>query len=226
MNYNPSLSRIKIKVAITDDHVLFARSLSSMINTFPDFEVIIEAFNGQDLLHRLEKATEHPDILMLDINMPVMDGRKAAQQVAAKYPAIKIVALTMLEDDNDIIRMIKAGCCSYLLKGIYPEELEKALKEIYYKGTYYADAYNINNRRLIAVENEQRGIDLNPNELRFLQLACSENSYREIGIQMNYSLRTIDGFREKVFAKLNVNSRLRMILEGIRLGLIDSSEMV
>lgn len=225
MNYLNTSFPIRIKIAIADDHILFAKSLSSLINTFPDHEVIIEAFNGEDLLCKLEKAIEQPDILILDMNMPVMGGVETAKCITEKYPMIKVIALTMQDDDSDIIKMIRAGCCSYLLKGIYPEELKKALQEVYQTGMYNADAYNVNHRRLRAVEKELKEIKLTENELRFLRLACSENSYREIGAQMNYSYRTVDGFRAKIFEKFKVNTRMGMILEGMRLGFIDIAEV-
>lgn len=207
---------MKINIGITDDHQLFVKSLSLLINSLKSFDVVIEALNGQELIKALDAATIQPDILLLDVNMPVMDGAAAAQSITQKYPLIKLVALSMKEDDTTIINMIKAGCCAYLLKDIHPDELEMALLEIHTKGYYNADASNINYRRLIRLANQQETIVINDRERKFLQLACTDMTYKQIASDMNLAERTIDGYREVLFQKFNVQSRVGMALEAIR----------
>src|SRR4249919_1742685 len=143
------LQKMNITLGIADDHQLFLKSLSLLISSLEDFTIIIEAMNGKDLIEKLEIKKKEPDIILLDVNMPVMDGRQTAEYLSTKYPAIKLVALSMKDDDATIISMIKAGCCAYLLKDIHPEDLNKALHEIHKKGYYNSDASNINYRRLL-----------------------------------------------------------------------------
>jgi DNA-binding NarL/FixJ family response regulator len=145
---------MNLTIGIADDHQLFLKSLSALLTDFPGIEVILEALDGEDLLRRLGAAPVKPDILLIDVNMPVLDGAKAAERINREYPAIKLVALSMKEDDTSVIRMLKAGCCAYLLKDIHPDELEKALREIHVKGYYNADSFNVNYRRLITKANE------------------------------------------------------------------------
>jgi DNA-binding NarL/FixJ family response regulator len=210
---------MKIKIGIADDHQLFLKSLSILINSFPSFEIVLDALNGESLLKKLEAVKDHPDILLLDVNMPIMDGAKTAAAISAKYPAIKLVALSMKDDDTSVINIIKSGCCAYLLKDIHPNELEKALNEIHIKGYYNADVSNINYRRLIRKTNEEP-IFFSEKERTFLKLACSDKTYKQISSEMNLAERTIDGYRESLFEKLNVQSRVGMVLEALRRDLV------
>ncbi len=211
---------MKITLGIADDHQLFLKSLSLLISSLEDFTILIEAMNGKDLIEKIDAKKIEPDIILLDVNMPVMDGRQTAELLTKKYPAIKLVALSMKDDDATIISMIKAGCCSYLLKDIHPEELNKALHEIYKKGYYNSDAANINYRRLLQHQEKQNELQLTDKEKHFLQLACSDATYKQIASAMNVSERTVDGYRENLFKKLNVQSRTGMALEAIRRSLV------
>lgn len=209
---------MKVAIGIIDDHLLFLKSLSLMLKSFGNYEVVIEAQNGKDLQEKMAHKTKLPSILLIDVNMPVMNGLETAKWLTAHYPEIKLVALSMNDADKIIIDMIKAGCCAYLLKETHPDELEKALHEIYTMGVYNADASNINFRRLLATEKET--ILISEREKAFLQLACSDRTYKEIAILMGLSERTIDGYRESLFGKLNVQSRVGLALEAIRKGLV------
>jgi len=207
---------MKINIGITDDHQLFLKSLGILIGTFPGCEVVTESLHGEELLRKLALLTTQPDILLVDVNMPVMDGPRTVEKVLKVYPAIKIAALSMKDDDVSVIRMLKAGCCAYLLKDIHPTELEKALEEIYKKGYYNADVSNINYRRLILKAGDTDTPKLTDREKEFLRMACSELTYKQIAAEMFLSERTIDGYRESIFSKLNVKSRVGMALEALR----------
>jgi len=211
---------MKINIAIADDHQLFLKSLSILIESFPSFNIVMDAMNGQILLNKLATIEPKPDILLMDVNMPVMDGARAAGIISEKYPTIKMVALSMKDDDTSIINMIRAGCCAYLLKDIHPDELERALLEIDRTGCYNADVSNINYRRLLRKSQEDEKLNISEKELVFLKLACSDLTYRQIADQMHLAERTIDGYREHLFEKLNVQSRVGMVLEGLRRNLV------
>jgi DNA-binding NarL/FixJ family response regulator len=211
---------MNITLGIADDHQLFLKSLSLLINSLEDFTILVEAMNGKDLIEKLEQKKVEPDIILLDVNMPVMDGRQTAEYISEKYPAIKLVALSMKDDDATIISMIKAGCCAYLLKDIHPEELNKALHEIYKKGFYNSDAANINYRRLLQHQEKEKELQLTDKEKEFLKHACSDATYKQIAATMHISERTVDGYRENIFRKLNVQSRTGMALEAIRRNIV------
>lgn len=211
---------MKINIGVTDDQRLFLKSLSTLINTFPLCNVVLDASNGEDILRKMGAAPVLPDILLLDVNMPVMDGVQAARAIAQKYPEVKLVALSMKDDDPTIITMIKAGCCAYLLKDIHPDELEKALLEIHTKGYYNADAVNVNSRRLILHARQEETQALSDREQAFLQLACSDLTYKEIAAELHLSERTVDGYRDSIFDKFKVQSRVGMVLEGLRKNII------
>ena len=209
---------MKISIGIIDDHKLFLMSLVLMLDTFKKYEVIIQASNGQDLKDKMRLSLHHPEIMLIDVNMPVMDGLETTAWLSQNYPEIKLVALSMTDTDSTVIEMIKAGCCAYLLKDTHPNELEKALNEIYLRGQYNADVSNINFRRLL---NHKPNVPLlNEKEKVFLKLACSDLTYKQIASLMFLSERTIDGYREKLFEKLNVQSRVGMVLEAIRKNIV------
>jgi DNA-binding NarL/FixJ family response regulator len=205
---------MKIKVGLVDDHQLFLKSLSLMLETLQNFEVTVEALNGQDLQVKLVTVKEPPDVILIDVNMPVMDGIATAAWLQEKYPSIKLVALSMNDKDHSIIKMFKAGCCAYLLKDVHPVVLEKALQEVYTKGYYNADSVQFSPVRLFNKAESQ--VTLTPKEHAFLKLACSELTYKQIAAQMNLSERTIDGYRETLFHKFGVQSRVGLCLEALR----------
>lgn len=212
---------MKISIGIADDHQLFLKSLSILLESFPCFHIVVDAVNGEMLLKKLKVLKELPDVLLLDVNMPVMDGPKTAQAISDAYPQIRLVALSMKDDDASVIKMIKAGCCAYLLKEIHPDELERALLEVHKTGYYNADVSNIRYRKLILHQQEEEKLQLSQRELHFLNLACSDLTYRQIAEQMHLAERTIDGYRESLFQKLNVQSRVGMVLEALRRGLVE-----
>lgn len=211
---------MKTKIGLVDDHQLFLKSLSLMLESFNVYEVILEASNGKDLQEKIKHKKELPEIMLIDVNMPVMNGIETVKWLTDNYPQIKPVALSMNADDDAIISMFRAGCCGYLLKDTHPNELEKALDEINKKGYYNADAGNINFRRILMKADEKEGPLLSPKEAIFLQYACSELTYKQIASEMNLSERTIDGYREALFKKFNVQSRVGLCLEAIRKELV------
>lgn len=209
-----------IKIGIVDDHQLFLKSLAMLIESIPGCEIVVEALNGKDLGEKLEQKKVIPDILLVDVNMPVMDGPATVVYMQRHYAGVKLVALSMKDDDHTILTMLRAGCCAYLLKDIHPNELEKAILEIDKKGYYNADAGNINFRRLLLHAQKEESLTLTEREKKFLQLACSDLTYKQIAQEMIVSERTVDGYRESLFQKLNVQSRVGMALEAIRRSLV------
>ena len=212
---------MKIKVGLVDDHELFLRSVALMLSSFKNYNVVLEALNGVDLQEKIVKIKSLPEIILIDVNMPKMDGFETAAWLHSKYPDIKLVALSMNDSDKNIIGMLKAGCCAYLLKDTHPDELEKALSEVYSKGYYNGDASNINFRRLLMSEKDTEDLDLSEKHIHFLKLAATDMTYGQIASELKVSEHTVEGYREKLFKKLNVQSRVGLVMEGLRKGIIE-----
>ncbi len=215
----------KHTVAIADDHRLIAESLSYLINDGPEFQVTLLANNGKLLLEELEKSSRLPDICILDINMPVMNGVDTAREISSLYPGIKLLALSMNDDEGSVIQMIRAGCRGYLLKDCTQAELHRALSEIFSKGFYYSDF--VTGKLVHTIHRDEKPaettIRLTEREMEFIRLAASEMTYKEIAITMKLSERTIDGYREALFEKLQVRSRVGLVLYSIRAGWVQAN---
>lgn len=211
---------MSIRIGLADDHQLFLKSLGLLVSTIPGYEVVLEALNGQECLTKIRQLSSPPDILLIDLNMPVLDGQHTARAIANEFPSVKIAALSMKSDDRSIINMLKAGCCAYLMKEIHPSELERALDQMYRVGYYNADAANINYRRLLLYQQEEELLSITAKEKTFLQLAGSDLTYKQIAVEMDLAERTIDGYRETLFKKLNVQSRVGLVLEALRRNII------
>jgi DNA-binding NarL/FixJ family response regulator len=211
-------------IAIVDDHTLFRKGLSALIDLFPDYKVLFQASNGKDFIKKL-KPPHIPDILLLDIAMPEMDGFATALWVKANYPEMKILALSTMETESAIIKMIKCGAKGYILKDVEPEELKKAFDDILNLGFFYND---IISRKIIRSVNElsqaespiSTFVNLTDRELTFLKLACSEKTYSQIATEMFVSERTVDGYRDALFKKLNVTSRVGLAIYAIKNGIV------
>jgi len=209
-----------INIGIADDHQLFVKSLSLLIESIDGCHVIVEAMGGKEMIEKLNRMSELPDILLIDVNMPLMDGAQLVKHLNEHFGSIKLVALSMKSDDQTVLKMLRAGCCAYLLKDIHPNELERAIFEIGQKGYYNADVCNINFRRLLVRSQQEERDQFSGRELKFLQLACSDLTYKQIAAEMIVSERTVDGYRESLFQKLKVQSRVGMVLEAMRLNLV------
>jgi len=216
-------------IAIVDDHQLFRAGLSELINSCSDFTVVFEAENGADFIQKLS-ATNPPEIVLLDIKMKEMDGFQTAEWLKKFHPQVNVLALSMYEDETTIIRMLKAGARGYLQKDIRKEELLNALYSIRNKGYYYSDLVTGKLIHLINADEPNKKTDrigehvtLSGRELEFLKLVCSERTYKEVAGEMNLSVHTVEGYRESLFEKLGVKSRVGLAMYAIkhRLFLID-----
>lgn len=215
----------KIKVALVDDHVLLRNGLANLISSFEKYEVLFEANNGKDFLARL-RATDLPDIVLLDINMPEMDGYDTSLWLKKNHPQIKVLALSMYDNEASIIRMLKNGAKGYILKDIDPLEFKGALDSLVRKGFYYSDLvtgkliHAVNNFE--ELENGGKTVShLNERELEFLKLACTEMTYKEIADKMYVSPRTVDGYRDSLFEKLNCKTRVGLVMFAIKNGIVN-----
>lgn len=205
-----------IKIALVDDHVILRKSLSVLIGMLQDFNVMMEAGNGKEFIDQLNKDNI-PDIVLMDITMPVMDGVETTKWIKQNHPNIKVVALSMIKNDLIIIRMLKNGARGYILKDCEPEELRYALREVYEKGYFYNEL--VTPRMKVKEVDKEEPVQksmINEGELSFLRWACTEKTYKEIADEMGVSARTVDGYRDALFQKLNVTTRVGLAIYAIR----------
>lgn len=202
-------------VVIVDDQLLFANVLEKLINTFENFHVLYHVKNGEEFLEKLKDKKNIPDIALVDINMPVMNGIETMKWLRTNQPNMKVLALTMDDDEETIVSMLKSGAKSYLFKDINPAVLHDSLKEVVEKGFYYTD--KITNILLGAMHKEEEPqVVLKEREIEFLKYICTEKTYKEIASDMFLSPKTIDGYREALFEKLNKKSRVGLAIYAIK----------
>ena len=208
-----------VNIALIDDHSLLRNGLAVLITKL-GYSVMLEADNGKEFIKKL-KPKNLPDLVMLDINMPVMDGYETAGWIKKNYPSLKVLVLSMYDDEMAIIKMIRLGAKGYILKDTEPDELKNAVDTIINTGFYYSDL--VNDKLVNAVINNtakkipKKNIPaFTKNEMVFIKYACTEISYKAMAEKMELSPRTIDGYREDLFEKLQVKSRVGLILYAIK----------
>jgi DNA-binding NarL/FixJ family response regulator len=211
-------------VVLVDDHVLLRNGLANLIESFGNYKVLFGANNGKAFIEKLDPEFL-PELVLLDINMPGMDGYETCLWIKKNYPYIKVLALSMYDNENSIIRMFKAGAKGYILKDCDPAELKAALDAVLTKGFYYSEMVTgklINTiNSLDKKESTAKSvIKLNDREIMFLKLACTELSYKEIADKMFVSPRTVDGYRDALFEKLNLKTRVGLVMYSIKNGIV------
>jgi len=211
-----------IKIALVDDHDLFREGLAAIVNSFPDYTIILEARSGKEFTTLL-MPNDLPEIVILDVTMRDMNGYETASWIHTNYPQIKVLALSMLDDEKAIIKMLKNGAKGYVLKDSAPKELKEALDHLMQKGVYLNKLMchhlidNINNHLHEDAQGFYRNkIALNDREIDFLQRVCTDAPYKQIADDMYLSPRTIDGYRDTLFEKLRVSSRIGLVLYAVR----------
>lgn len=207
----------KKTIVIVDDHLLFAQSLESLISKLEEYRVLAILKNGKELTQYFKHKRKTPDLILLDVKMPVMDGVQTMQWLKENKPEQKALALTMEDDEETIIRMLRAGAKGYLLKDIHPENFEFAMKMVIEQGFYYSGKIESalrNSEELTATINLHE--KLTDKERIFLKYACSELTYKGIAEEMHLSPKTIENYRETVFKKLEVKTRVGLVIYCIK----------
>jgi DNA-binding NarL/FixJ family response regulator len=207
-------------VAIVDDHELIAKALAEIIDKMPKYTVLYEVLHGQQLIERFKQKKDIPDVVLLDVSMPVMNGFETTAWLKEHHPSVNILALSMQDDENSLIKMIKNGAHGYILKNVSPAELEKALDMVMQKGQYYPDWATSKILKNIARDEmiPQNNVLLTPREMELLGYACTEMTYKEIGDKMFCSARTVESYRDALFEKLALKSRVGLAVYAIKNG--------
>jgi DNA-binding NarL/FixJ family response regulator len=213
-----------INLAIADDHKIFRNGLKATLEDCPDFKLLIEASNGKELIGLL--ADHKPDVILMDIKMPEMDGMQTTAYVHQHFKDIKVLALSMHNEDKYIVDMMKAGASGYLLKNAEPEEIIDAIATVHNKGFYFNEHLSVTLiKQLVgpgsyADGTGQQTVDLNDREIEVLRLVCQEYSNQEIADKIFLSVRTVEGYRARLFEKTGSKNLVGLVIFAIKRGII------
>jgi two-component system, NarL family, invasion response regulator UvrY len=203
--------------------VLLRNALASLINTFDDCQVIHESADGYELLENIDRGFI-PDVVLLDLNMPKMDGYQTAMVLQRKKPDINVLMLTMYDSELMLIRLLQAGAKGFLKKDVHPSELKFALHSVMEAGYYYSTntAGKLANlfRNATRDNNKIQQAMLTEQEISFLTHACSDMTYKAIAQEMGLTPRSVDVLRDSLFVKLDVKSRVGLAMVALRNGVV------
>jgi len=207
---------IKYSVVIVDDHTLLSQAIAAMVNTFSKFKVLYTCKNGQELIDKFSSSAKFiPDVVLMDINMPIMNGIETTEWITKNHQDVNVMALSVEDEEATILKMLKVGAIGYLLKDTEKAVLESALVEIVENGFYHTKSVtNLLMRSLSG--NGKEEIQLNDRQVTFMKHACSELTYKEIADKMCLSPKTIDGYRDVLFTKLNVKNRVGLVMYALK----------
>ncbi len=203
---------MKYTVAVVDDHFLLSEAIGALVQDFENFSVLYLCNNGRELLDKLQNTKNIPDVVLMDIKMPILNGIETTAELTKSYPSIKVLALSIEEDENTIIKMLRAGAKGYLLKDTKKEILEEALLQVMEKGHYYTNTIS----QILIGSFGKEIVELKDRELEFMKLACTEMTYREIADVMCVSPKTVEGYRDQLYQKLQLKNRMGLMLYAIR----------
>ena len=213
-----------VRIAIADDYKIFREGLKLCFSSDANLEVIFEAENGEALLETLK--TQQPDIIVMDLNMPLLDGMEATQQIRKKYEKIKILVVTMYDNDKFIIHLMENGAHGYLLKNAEPKEIIKAIYAVTENGYYFNDLVNKALLKKLVMKNNLKpsfnhNIELTEREQEVLKMICEEKTAAEIGKEIFLSPRSVEGIRTRLIEKIGVRNTAGLVMFAVKNGLAD-----
>lgn len=207
----------KILVAYADDHNMFRKLLVKHLESDDRIKVILQGTDGADLLAQISGSGILPDVCLIDINMPNMGGLELLCKIRKEWPSVKCIILTAFNDDTKIITMISHGANGYLIKNSDPEVVIMAIKEAYVNGCYYSDVANSRMFRMVLTQKIK--VDtFSEIEIAIMKYCCTSLTYPEIANELGIGFRSLDAYREKLFSKLEINSRIGIAIAAIKLG--------
>lgn len=202
-------------VVVVDDHNLLSQAIGGLVESFEQFEVLYTCKNGQELLEKFKNPKNIPDIVLMDVNMPILNGIETTAIVYEKYPQVYVLALSIEEDESTILKMLRSGAKGYLMKDVKKFELQKALLELMEKGFYHTNT--VTKVLVDSLSGKGSPTDiLKERELEFIKHACTELTYKEIADLMFLSPKTIEGYRNSIFEKLNLRNRTGLVIYAIK----------
>lgn len=214
----------KIEVIIVDDHKMFREGLRFLLTELPNIEVVADAEDGMQFIELLKTYT--PDIVLMDINMPGMDGIEATKKALEINPKLRIIAITMFGDEDYYYKMIHAGTVGFLLKKSGSAELAKAIEKVMEGSNYFSVDLLKNIILTIGIEKQitrenENVLQFTLREMEVFQLTCEGLSAKEIANELHISSRTVDGYKRKLFDKTGVKNTSSLIMMGLKNNLIE-----
>lgn len=213
----------KIKIAIADDYKIFREGLKKCIASDEALEVIFEADNGDDLINSFEKKL--PDVVIMDLKMPIMDGMEATQIIRKKFPSVKVLVVTMYEEDKFIIHLMEIGANGYLLKNTEPDEIRKSIYAVYENGYYFNDLVNKALLKKLVIKNNfkpsfNQNVEFSEREQEVLKMICEEKTAVEIAKEIFLSPRSVEGIRQRLIEKVGVRNTAGLVMFAIKNGIV------
>ena len=214
----------KIRIAIADDYKIFRDGLKVGLSADENLEVVFESDNGEDLLKALE--TDVPDVIIMDLKMPIMDGMEATKMVRKQHPSVKVLVVTMYEDDKFIIHLMENGANGYLLKNAEPDEIRKSIYAVHENGYYFNDLVNKALLKKLVLKNNlnpsfNQNVELTERELEVLKLICEEKTPAEIAKEIYLSPRSVEGIRQRLIEKVGVRNTAGLVMFALKNGIVE-----
>ncbi len=208
-----------IEVIIADDHEMFRDGFRFMLNKIPDIKLIGEAGNGIELLALSRELM--PDVIITDIRMPGMNGIEATKQLIKEFPDMGIISFSMFDEDNLIIDMLEAGAKGYLTKNAEKEEIDAAIRAVYKDNPYYCRNTSEKLTQMIAKSTynpykKKLKPEFTEREITIIKLICQQFSNTEIGVRLNLSKRTVEGYREKILEKISARNSVGIVIYALK----------
>ena len=213
----------KITIAIADDYKIFREGIKKCIASDENLQVTLEADNGEDLINSFKN--NQPDIVIMDLKMPIMDGMEATQIIHKQFPRVKVLVVTMYEDDKFIIHLMEIGANGYLLKNSEPDEIRKAIYAVYENGYYFNDLVNKALLKKLVLKTNMKpsfnqDVEFTERELEVLKLICEEKTAAEIGKEIFLSPRSIEGIRQRLIEKIGVRNTAGLVMFAVKSGIV------
>jgi DNA-binding NarL/FixJ family response regulator len=214
----------QIRVAIADDHQIFRKGVILSLRSYTNLKFIIEADNGEDLLEKI--ALDQPDVVLCDLKMPIKDGIDATKQITKDFPRIRVIVLTMYEDERFVSHLMDCGAAGYLLKSTEPSEIRKAIQDVVSTGFYLNPFVN-----KVLIKKNYGKPKFNPNlttdvvvserEKEVLTLVCMEFTATEIAKKMEISSRTVEAIKDRLMERFGVKNSVGLVFYAMKNQLID-----
>lgn len=222
----------KIKILIADDEVLFRKGISFLLQREENIEVVFEAATGFEIIEYLKYAAIKPDIILMDLKMPDLNGVEATKIITKQYPDIKIIALTSYDTKSFVVNMLKVGAVSYLSKNIRPEEVVETINIVHYKGYHYNNDVLklLHEEKFIPSADLSKDLDednfLSAREKDVLKLLCFQYTTTEIAEKLLLSVRTVEGHRYNLLLKTKCKNVVGLLLYALQFKIINMDELV